>query len=668
MDLVPGETITVQLPNFFGASVENFPVISIPNGRIREGSWHLQNQTLTLTVDKQLICGERKMIAGEETKIVIYSSHSNISLPERGVRKNSIKISSDAVNGRVLPSILKRQQTIGSFLVRLGHERGGPSIHFSNEQTEPTSFTILLRPQMQLMPGEAIWLTLTNFTRRVITSVSIDFEVSPTGALSVDFDSTLQSMKFTANKRLFPDEQLRVTILTSSQIFMRDYGIRWNQTGLALSSNAADGPVPPIDILTTNSVGTIFGTGIGENPPMLKYDPRVAGEVTTLFLQFICSMVIESGEIFLLHLPQFTRRDDSYAVIPIEVEHPSFRARWSGNASTLTLTAVNRIERNAPQLVTIPSSAGIMLPTLGMSPQHWLSIEINARAGKRSAVRLHTPPLGAFTGAVTLKYRSVVHQNTGVKQGKSGEPTELDLTFTPTMIILPGEYVKIYLNGFWGMTKEEITVLSYPAGTFEKASWAAETNLLTLTALTGVSILVRTRIVVPSSSSQIRLPVDGVKANQTSFWIQTNAVNGPVWNPGLYTPASGGSGVFTRSTLISDSEAVGVFQTPQVSWSRKSAASYTGIFLKFSSLMQLNIGDQITLLFPVFGGRNTSFTGFSSQNLKSGPVNGSWSVGTHLLQITVGSLIEVDKECVIQISSAAGLFIPEKGLLANDPR
>ena len=84
--------------------------------------------------------------------------------------------------------------------------------------------------------------------------------------------------------------------------------------------------------------------------------------------------------------------------------------------------------------------------------------------------------------------------------------------------------------------------------------------------------------------------------------------------------------------------------------------------------MQLTIGDEITLMFPVFGGRNTRFTGVSSQNLKSGPVNGSWSVATHLLQITVGSLIEVDKECVIQISSTAGLFIPENGLLANDAR
>ena len=57
---------------------------------------------------------------------------------------------------------------------------------------------------------------------------------------------------------------------------------------------------------------------------------------------------------------------------------------------------------------------------------------------------------------------------------------------------------------------------------------------------------------------------------------------------------------------------------------------------------------------------------------KSGPVNGSWSVETHLLEITVVSLlvslIEVDNEYVIPkgISVRKDWEGPDKGMLSTE--
>ena len=122
----------------------------------------------------------------------------------------------------------------------------------------------------------------------------------------------------------------------------------------------------------------------------------------------------------------------------------------------LTLVAASKINASTPLFVTIPSTMGIRLPSRGMDRQHRLSIGINALAGQRSPIQLHVATLGTFTAGVVLKYRSVVNNYTGVAQGKRDKPTELDLTFTPTMTILPGERVVVKLDRFQGLQKNSM--------------------------------------------------------------------------------------------------------------------------------------------------------------------------------------------------------------------
>ena len=145
MKIAAKEKITLLLLGFTGKSVETFETISIPGGRIGNASWNVETHELTLTVD----CADKAMYSQEMTKVIIPFS-VGISLPEQGVRlaTNDIKISTTSVFGSVGPTLLTSVQSVGSFLVNLGYSRGGPSIEFTNEQTEPIQITVFFRPQV----------------------------------------------------------------------------------------------------------------------------------------------------------------------------------------------------------------------------------------------------------------------------------------------------------------------------------------------------------------------------------------------------------------------------------------------------------------------------------------------------------------------------------------
>ena len=667
MKILANETIKVVLPGFGGESVKSFHALSIPQGAIDEASWHLPTYTLTLTV-KQNLCTDNAIYAGQLTKVVIPSS-VGISLPENGVRlKNSITISTNATSGNVVPTSIKNVQPIGSFLVKNGYERGGPSIEFTNEQTEPTSFTVSFRPQMHLLPGEAITLYLPEFRSTLAGNLSVDFTASPTGSVSrAIFNQTLRTLDLIIGQVVPPDEYFVVTVLKSSQIFMRHDGVRWNQSGFALSSKAADGPVLPIDIPKTNAVGTIFGTGIGNDTPFLEYEPRVAGEPAALFLHFVCSMMVGVNETFVIYLPNFTTEAGSFAEVRIDLEQPFRSAIWYGKTSTLELTPRDSIEPRTALHVMIPSSAGIRLPSQGMRTTHRLTIEIDAQAGKRKPIRMYSAKLGSFAPGLLLRYRSVVHQYTGLKMGKRSEPTELDLTFSPTMNILPMERVIVNLDLFIGAQNHDIVVVSDPVGSFRNASWMGTEYKLVLTALNGASAHTLVRIIVPSTFN-IRLPIDGVKANQTSLWISTDAADGPVWAPGFYAPASGGLEGYTRSTVITQSDSVGSFRKPRIAWNPPISGAYTGILLQFVPKMQLNTRDIITLFLPSLGGFDSIVQGFIASNFIRRPIAGSWSTSTHMLTLTMSSIVGADTDVAIVVPSTSGIRIPRLGIILNDPR
>ena len=667
MTILANETIELVLPDFGGESVDSFRAISTPQGIIGECSWHSPSHTLTLTVEHGS-CTDNAVYLGELTKIIIPSS-IGISLPEIGVRlNNSITVSSSAVFGRVMPTAVKHVQPVGSFLVKNRYGRGAPSIEFTNEQTEPISFTVSFRPQMHLLPGEEITLSLPEFRSTLSQNLSVDFTAYPAGSVSsAVFNSTSQTLGFIIGQAVPPNESLKINVLRSSQIYVRYDGVRWDQSGFALSSKAADGPVLPIDISKTNAVGTIFGTGIGNDAPFLEYEPRVAGEPAALFFHFICSMVVDVNETFTIHLPEFSEASESYAGVPMILERPFRSAVWYRNTSRLELTTSDRIEPRTPLFVTIESSAGMRLPSQGMRTSHRLTIEIDAQAGQRQPIRVNAAMLGTFAPGLLLRYRTVVHDYLGVEVGKRNEPTELDLTFSPTMNILPRELITVNLDKFLGTQNENIVVVSDPVGSIGNASWIETEYKLVLTALQGVSAHTRVNVIVPSTS-QIRLPIDGVKANQTTLWISVDAADGPVWAPGFYAPASGGSGEFTRSTVITRSEAVGAFINPRISWLPPSSGAYAGILLQFVPRMSLNAGDTITLVLPGLGGFDSTVEGFVAQNFQRTLMAGSWSTDTHMLTLSVSSVVGADTDVAIVVPSTSGIRIPDIGIILNDPR
>jgi len=111
---------------------------------------------------------------------------------------------------------------------------------------------------------------------------------------------------------------------------------------------------------------------------------------------------------------------------------------------------------------------------------------------------------------------------------------------------------------------------------------------------------------------------------------------------------------------------VGAFIDAQISWFPPAAGSYTGLLLQLVPRMNLNQGDQVTLFLPLLEGISSNFTGFFAQNFERTPMEGSWSVDTHLVVLSVNSGIEANSDVSIVVPSTSGLFIPRNGFVRNE--
>ncbi|KAJ1490524.1 hypothetical protein T484DRAFT_1653345, partial [Baffinella frigidus] len=439
-----------------------------------------------------------------------------------------------------------------------------------------------------------------------------------------------------------------------------------------MSSDAADGPTLATPVVTNNAVGRLWGDSLGENRPRFTFDPAVAGETSNLLVTFLPTMDLAEGEVVTMRLPDFSGA--SNAAIAVECSTHFLAASWDLPTTTLTLTVANLVPELTPISLLVPNSSLILLPTWGIIASNTTtSIGAEAvEAGPRPHVPIIVPALGTFSRTV-LRYESVTHSVTGQRMGKKNTTVELFLTLVPTMTLMAGETVTLHLTAFLGGASAGDFLTTDPPGLFRFAVWtnnARNTSTLSLTVLSRVNASSTVAIHV-SSLAGIRLPLDGVKPNQTSFWISSDASDGPVHPPGVYAfiPALAPP-ARTRATPIEESEGVGsLMSTPAVQWLPPFAGRVTAISLYLVPKMEILPGGVITFVLPPLLGNSSSFV---VQYLEPSekvllPWNASWESGTRHLTLTVGSYVPIDSPVQVVTPTSANIFIPVAGLIGNDP-
>jgi len=166
----------------------------------------------------------------------------------------------------------------------------------------------------------------------------------------------------------------------------------------------------------------------------------------------------------------------------------------------------------------------------------------------------------------------------------------------------------------------------------------------------------------------IRLPERGTKQNQASFYVAVDAVDGPLFAPGIYnrfTHANVTLPVQTQQTPIGISQPVGVLSRPSVTWRPVFAGRYTQISWTFVNYMVLEVGDVFGLYLPSLEGDSSNFTAAFYRGVDQLSINGTFDDRTGVVSFVVNARVEIDTSCQINTPANANIRLPTVGVMAN---
>jgi len=316
-----------------------------------------------------------------------------------------------------------------------------------------------------------------------------------------------------------------------------------NENEVTLSTDAAMGPVlahPPTVVSSVQRVGRFLRTAV-------TYGARTAAVPVPVSLNFTYSRGLAAGDSVRLHLDSFTGVASSNVALEGPGASSLASASWDPALSHLTLTVSDSLAPFANLSITIPASAGVVLPAEGLArDSRLLSLSTTAVAGPvvEPVVIEQSPPMGAFTGEETrVDYLPAEFSSDGSPYFE-GRIVSLAVGFSFNRVIRAGEEVSIELFGFSRRDGDLPSLTTFDAqvanldlnfstvdtngvfASFVAASWSEAAHTLTLTASQDVTAEQRHVIAIPAGAA-IRLPTVGLVADDPRLLIATNAAAGP---------------------------------------------------------------------------------------------------------------------------------------------
>jgi len=151
-----------------------------------------------------------------------------------------------------------------------------------------------------------------------------------------------------------------VTVYTSTaQISIPQVGLKTNQLGLVISTNAAMGPIPAVPIQGNPAIGAMLTTSLVFDDSASAYNP------SSLSLSFVPQMSFAVGDTLVLSLPEFTV-NAFFTDEPLAGDFfSSVSARWDAGQQ-LILTVKKNISENSFVNVSLDKTLAINLPARGV--------------------------------------------------------------------------------------------------------------------------------------------------------------------------------------------------------------------------------------------------------------------------------------------------------------
>ena len=359
--------------------------------------------------------------------------------------------------------------------------------------------------------GESLNLTLPGFRVPLAGTVAAGSIVVGGGASSaLDIVMGVEEVQMRLITDVPANAAVVVTIPEAASIHLPLAGVSSDIAGVKLKSTAVAGPSSGQALAQVAAVGVFTSSRLHFTlDPSNPAAAPVAGEAAPLLLSFSLNRVIAPGERVLLLLPGFTGADVSSLPISNLTVGADFSGSWDLDTASVALEAVSGAVAGAELSLVVSSTAGIRLPSGGVTANDTaITISTNAAAGPSDPTAvLETEGVAAVSGH-TLDLAGAA----------ATVASNMTLSFTLSSPLSPGDTVSLLLPSFTGENSSSLAMATTSGGADFSGSWAAVESLVVLTA--GASAAGGSPItVVIHGSNGIAIPSGGVTANTAAITL-----------------------------------------------------------------------------------------------------------------------------------------------------
>jgi len=428
-------------------------------------------------------------------------------------------------------------------------------------------------------------------------------------------------------------------------------GVRVNQTSLLVSVSAKDGNVVSQAITKSEPVGVFLNATI-------EYDPPLASAVVKLTISFTPQMRMVVGDKMDLVLPLFLQGGKNATATFLVSSSPEGKIRqatWNQARQVLSFRfAVDECQESfifAQErfVVTVPSSAGLSLPSMGVRlNQQTLTLASNeTELGPVFHSSLdRVEAVGSFFAQ--LDY------GTPELHISEYDPSTITVSFRPQMHLYPTETIKVQLSTFLSAGDVLNSVVScIPLDAIGLASWNSTSNMLVLTVNQTMVPNTALTIVVPGDFG-IRKPVAGLRWNHSQYVnlsVSTEAQDGPVLP--IPIPVTNAVGQVYGVEAGVD--------IPMLDFDPAYPGATTNLLFTFLPMMPVLSGDTMKIYLPGFVSNQDGVKPVETVTPLSASVTVSWVQATSTLTLTFSD-IEAASQVRVLVPSSAGLQLPAIGI------
>jgi hypothetical protein len=360
MALSAYESIVILLPRFGGNPFEDLKVEAESNAAqnpclLVEMEFVDEGQSCQLTMQLDVVPRNGvdcpTTIAPLTHYRVVIPSSAGITVPAHGIAgaETGFSISSSAVAGPVLPTIIKTFPTVGSFIQTSITMSAIPTTMNPlglAQAAVAAEIVVKFTPRFTIRLAERVNFSLPDFAGNSFRGLLLDSNTTKSSgsgnetqvaenrsSFLTSWNTSTKTLTFELNSGVIQIGYLvsiKVPNISSIGIILPTRGVRENSTNLTIRTDAIAGPVPPTSIDSVQGVGVFLDS-------RLDFSPAKANFSSTIGVSVSAPMPMNVGDQVIIHLPGFSG-DDFNEVNVSSVQYSRGLVYTVGNTSYVSYT------------------------------------------------------------------------------------------------------------------------------------------------------------------------------------------------------------------------------------------------------------------------------------------------------------------------------------------